>query len=63
MIQTIIRLDKKEKAKIEALAEATGKSMQAIMREAVQSYLKRKPAQIAMGNKIIAAREGLRGKD
>lgn len=63
MIQTVIRLTKKEKDKIKALSEATGKSMQAIMREAIQSYLNKKPAQIAMGNKIIAARDELRGKD
>lgn len=63
MIQTVIRLSPEEKANIEAIAEATGKSMQAIMREAMQRYLKKKPAQIAIGNKIIAARDELRGKD
>ena len=63
MIRTQVRLPKEDKGKIEAIAEATGKSQQEIMREAIARYLEKRPAQIAMGNKIIAARDELRGKD
>ena len=63
MISSQIRLPKECKGKIVALSEATGKSQQEIMREAITQYLAKKPAQIAMGNKIIAARDELRGKD
>lgn len=61
MVKTQIRLSEEVKADLEALSEATGKSQQAIMRDAITKYLKRKPAQIAVGNKIIAARDELRG--
>lgn len=63
MIQTIVRLTEKEKKNIEALAEATGRSQQNIMQEAIRRYLKKKTAQITIGESIIAARDELRGKD
>jgi len=63
MIQTMLRLSPEEKANIEAIAEAKGCSQQAVMREAISTYLKKKSTQIAMGKRIIAARDELRGKD
>jgi predicted DNA-binding protein len=59
-IYTQVRLDPEQKTNLEALSEATGRSQQKLMREAIVRYLGNKKAQISMGKKIIAAREEIR---